>query len=613
MEITKLSSFNDNSTHLFYDEDSSCVIRRLNKSKIEVIKIGSFGTMLEFDCENASSLKLCRVSPDIKVIATIRSLLQVEYISISGSSMHSSSLKSSGTMNQLLGIHWISKEILLYVSKLGIEILKYSASGSRVSIKLLKSYSLYVNWYRYLSSHHLFLCSSGSNGSTFHVFQANHGCFTRWPKKSFEIGFGMKCAYEDVMLFSMNNVPHLAMFRPSPSAPSMSVTFYSLVNSQIRRKFEMEIDIFSAVELNVVENFIAMHLKNTRKTIMVDMRNPFAETKRLPRFKPIDMGIFMPEGSNTNFYDFHSYSDEILVDEHYGDIYRLDLAITNLLESFIGSSGERAFVLTGQRFKSEEFFENFLESISQKESLFIISAILRQIFPPRDVPLELSEQPVAAAVSAIPALYLPHDNLTLDFRPKYSAIEIYEKVLQPFLQKKDVSSVYKSGVLLELVYALLLAGKKSPTFLSELIVNHMVLSEKHDQLLYLLENRIISDSIKIAQMILHTNGSHEQRYIQMGLDMLKRMNRMDMIVDILLERGEVIRAINFVKDHGLLKSISPRQFLYYAKLHGRTLTFYNTFRFLQQRNLYLYNTESFREMDNCSEFVEYFDQLFNAE
>jgi regulator of MON1-CCZ1 complex len=88
-------------------------------------------------------------------------------------------------------------------------------------------------------------------------------------------------------------------------------------------------------------------------------------------------------------------------------------------------------------------------------------------------------------------------------------------------------------------------------------------------------------------------ANHDPLISQMAMDMLKRLNSHEIIVEILLEQGKVIDAMRLTKQYTNIDFISARKFLEAAWKSDDKMTFYSVFNFLTARNLRLRGNADF--------------------
>ncbi len=71
---------------------------------------------------------------------------------------------------------------------------------------------------------------------------------------------------------------------------------------------------------------------------------------------------------------------------------------------------------------------------------------------------------------------------------------------------------------------------------------------------------VVDDSMPVAFQLMSISPVHCPAAQQLALDMLRRLRKFDVIVDVLLARGEVLAALRFVSDHAL-QTVDPKRFL----------------------------------------------------
>jgi hypothetical protein len=120
---------------------------------------------------------------------------------------------------------------------------------------------------------------------------------------------------------------------------------------------------------------------------------------------------------------------------------------------------------------------------------------------------------------------------------------------------------------------------------------------------------VLPDSKRLAELMISIKAEYSP-FLQLGMDMLKRLRCHDPILSELLLRDNVMQAVQYARDNAILDKLAPSQFLLAAQMSGDPLIFYNTFRFMEQRNYYLHGTRQFQQNEGCDQFVDYFNRLF---
>jgi len=121
--------------------------------------------------------------------------------------------------------------------------------------------------------------------------------------------------------------------------------------------------------------------------------------------------------------------------------------------------------------------------------------------------------------------------------------------------------------------------------------------------------RILGDSVPLALTLLEENHTELK---QLGFDLLFRMKRHDLIIHGLISGGAIMDGIRSVRLFNLIHQLEPKV-LFEAALQSSEKggdVFYHTFRFLEQRNGFLYKSVSFRENDQCEKYVEQFQKMY---
>jgi hypothetical protein len=69
-------------------------------------------------------------------------------------------------------------------------------------------------------------------------------------------------------------------------------------------------------------------------------------------------------------------------------------------------------------------------------------------------------------------------------------------------------------------------------------------------------------------------------------------------------------AIQFVREQGVLRDVVPAKFLQAAWASCDLQLFYNVYKFMEQRNIYLHNRTSLQGEAGCEVFMQHFSKHF---
>lgn len=78
------------------------------------------------------------------------------------------------------------------------------------------------------------------------------------------------------------------------------------------------------------------------------------------------------------------------------------------------------------------------------------------------------------------------------------------------------------------------------------------------------------------------------------------------IIEVLLEKGQIVSALRFVRSAGKVDTVSARKFLEAAKSLGDADVFFSVFRFFEQRNMRLRGNTKFAQGEPAVHVVRYF-------
>ena len=129
----------------------------------------------------------------------------------------------------------------------------------------------------------------------------------------------------------------------------------------------------------------------------------------------------------------------------------------------------------------------------------------------------------------------------------------------------------------------------------ELLINVLVRGKKFYQLHQFLQYQVLTPSKPLACLLLSLQP-HYPHATQLALDMFHLLQvSSEHIIDILLSRFDIFRALRFIQNNGNPELISAKKFLEVALASGDDQLFFNVFRFFEQRNFRLRGSPTFIE------------------
>ena len=106
-------------------------------------------------------------------------------------------------------------------------------------------------------------------------------------------------------------------------------------------------------------------------------------------------------------------------------------------------------------------------------------------------------------------------------------------------------------------------------YIYELVINLLVSNERYYQLHQFLQYHVVRDSVHVACLLLSLEAKYPPAF-QLAVDMLKRLETFEQIVEVLLLKRQVITALRFIRTDPNYK-YSPAPFLETAISTGDTM------------------------------------------
>lgn len=139
-------------------------------------------------------------------------------------------------------------------------------------------------------------------------------------------------------------------------------------------------------------------------------------------------------------------------------------------------------------------------------------------------------------------------------------------------------------ILLLYLHSLARHGISANHELSKQIVIDLVRNKQFDTLQQLFKYSALNESKPLACFLLSLSDS-DPSISQMALDMLTRLNASEIILEVLLEKGQVIEALRIAKQMPGADSLPARKYLEAAYKTNDALVFHSVYSFFQAKNI----------------------------
>jgi len=177
--------------------------------------------------------------------------------------------------------------------------------------------------------------------------------------------------------------------------------------------------------------------------------------------------------------------------------------------------------------------------------------------------------------------------------------DMYQHVFLHFVEQ-GLDYQFMIGVITEYTRSLHFNHVTVDPSLYQLLISYLVRNDKYYQLHQMLQYHVVSDSAHVACQLLSLESRYPPAY-QLALDMFKRLNTDEEILEVLLAKKQIIPALRFLRSHRNLQ-YSTGRILDVAFEVGDPTLFFTTYKFFESR----------REIrgQECAEAVMHFQKLF---
>ncbi|VDM57756.1 unnamed protein product [Angiostrongylus costaricensis] len=397
--------------------------------------------------------------------------------------------------DMILSVDWITNNQILFVTKQSLEI--FSLNEEKGTAKLLRNLNVSASWSIYYAKSSLIILATGNNCTTMQPFLVQYGQFTR-----LKVLLHFSFLFLEI-IYRYGKICVMVLRYSGDGSTSTDLLIYELsenVNSGAKLKYSLTLGKFSNIS-SILRNppFTSTRdhhsIRPTHSPLMT------VSIKSSPVCQP-PPALYVPLWS--------MFQPDIVVDPVAGMMYQLTFYCDRcmLIEFLIHRTDQKVLVLSTLL-------------LCLKKKLLRLRQI-RRIF---NLIVEKSTSYLTPEASS-PAK--PH-LIAANVQPlRIEQREMHSNIFIPFM-----ASLYG---LLDIEHSLC-------NYLLELVVESLALSGEMIKLHQLVTYRVISDSKPLAFLLL----SYEARcppLFQAGLDILARCKACDEIVEVLLERRNVIDAIS---------------------------------------------------------------------
>ena len=624
--------------NVFFDEGNKelfSVSRVDSYNCVQVKKVGD-GSNLEFKVLDKGYVSSIKFSPNHKILAIQRSVKSIDLMNFDNGKVAGNEYSQSckGRSTKISGFVWTSLNDLALVTSDGIEF--YQIQPEKSSVKMIKSFSVKVNWFVFLAEASFLLLSSGIMGNVIHPYTFRPGSVSRLAK--FEVDYPPSTRtpqpgglhMRDVTVANIYGHIYVIILKNHPrmfNSNGAEVALYQLQRDMPARKTAvLRLGAIGRFAINVIDNLIVVHHQASKTSMIFDLKLNGEYDGQIAYYYPVLSPLpiqpcqFPQDGTDTEdvkqpdlsrelySQNWIVFQPDIIIDAKLGCLWQVRVK----LESLVNMIDDKGYLI------------DFL-SLREDSTSVLLSVCMQILLPGRHANLGVVAQVFdklnnvykeflqVCAEKSGPADDLKDAYLFHTWYRGQSIIDqsnMYDHVLSKFLDFTQTNEKFLTGVLVEYIRSLSQHQIPIEFYLQEMLVMHFTKKKKFHQLHQFLQYSVLPDSKELAALLLSIENDYQPAHY-LALDILKRLqNAKEEITELLLSNQQIIPAIRYLESIDALDSASPRKFLQAALDTGDNMTFYTVYMLFQKRNVRLRKQPGFAPGEQCDFYEQHFNKVF---
>ncbi|KAF1754295.1 hypothetical protein GCK72_020855 [Caenorhabditis remanei] len=464
---------------------------------------------------------------------------------------------STKSKEPLLAVEWITNNQLLLVNNHSAELL--FINEDKKSSKLIKATNVNAAWAIYYAPSQLLLIANGQSCSNLQPIIVAHSQFTRM--KNFEVDFGGSISKEnflekDAAIATIYGKVYIMVFRYSNRSATMldlyELPFDASTAPQFRHSLILGFN--GGCGIHVIDNLVIVHHQSSQKSMIFDIKvsspskshSPLVTTtiEPHPQHQP-------PPALYTNFW--FTFLPDVVIDSAGGVMYSIRLK-NEKSQLEIAEKHTMLEYLARRRHEKKLFIVSFLSCLRARalslRQIRKIFAMLSGGVKPSKSAENSAENGAGSALKAV---------MTCE---KYSSLvvtqhEMQSAVLIPLREDASLPESYVANIMLQYLRSLFDASITPEAYLIEMVVETLAEAGEMSKLQQIVTYRVINDSKPLAFLLL----SYEARcstLFQSGVDILARNKASDEIVEVMLEKKQIVDAFRFIDVRNLNEALIPK-------------------------------------------------------
>lgn len=549
-------------------------IKNPNSSAVISLRIADLGPII--------SIKL---SPCQSVLSIQRAKNQVDFLNVVTPEVEYSQVAKAKNC-LVLGFVWTCSTEVIFLTDIGIEI--YTVNSDKRNIKYMRSSSVPTSWFCSCPKENFIVTAPRTDAQILQVWAIRGS--TCYKIGSVEINTGTSIKEKDAAMLSVYGTCYLALSLGEEA--EKEVRLYRICPDSVTWSHTLELGGVSpgSLGLQVLDNLVVLHLQAEGRSRVFDLRlgeERGAVTVVQPSLPPTaicqeNSGYSQPLSYSPSWVLFRP---SVLVDARTGRMWTLQLKLD---QSQGGEPLTQVKLLLNREAGKPPLLKLLHTCLSSPLPLTAWGELLAEVVAALKLHLTQATPP--------PTVVLDQPDLFTHLFSSTSSHSIPVDRLQ--------------AGLVELLLCLARHSIPPRQFFHELLINLAVKSGKFYQLHQLLQYGVLGDSKPVACLLLSLESAYKPAR-QLALDMMARLGTAtEEMIEIFLSEGKLISALQLVKTHGLVDSVSARKFLEAAERTQDSMLFFNVFNFFEERNLRLRGSGKFSRGEQCDPYVQRFKAVF---
>ncbi|XP_068141877.1 LOW QUALITY PROTEIN: regulator of MON1-CCZ1 complex [Drosophila tropicalis] len=607
-------------TNVFFDDSNKQIFAVRSGGATGVVVKGpnpTEDTVISFCMsDRGGAIRSIKFSPDNQVLAVQRKENAVEFVCFQGDQPMLQDIITHQVKTLIYGFVWVHNREVALISNTGVEI--FTVIPEKRQVKTTKALSISIKWFAWCCDANVaLLCTT--EGNTLLPVLVKQKVITKLPKV--DLGHPVREVQESkVTLGQVYGVLAVLILQTNSSDGLMEVEVHLLNGPGLapRKCHVLRLSLNGRFAINTVDNLIVVHHQATGTSLLFDINlsgevinevtyhspiTPGRSIKpfglKLPSLSP-DGQILQCELYSTNWVLFQP---NIVIDAKLGCMWYLNLCIEPLCHLISDRIRLTEFLL--QRSNGKQMLLKVISQLVDDQYKGTLLPVLETIFNRINkiyaswVHFELQQQ------TAQPSNVKPNPN-SKHSPPPIVLIEQSDmaQIFQTIAQRP-----YTETILMLYLQSLNRFNIAAQEELSKMIIVELIKNRSFDTLRRLVTYSMLMETKSTACFLLaHSNV--DTAISQVASDMLGKIQAHEIIIEVMLGQGKVIDALRLAKSSLGLDKVPARKFLEAAYKTKDDLVFHSVYRFFQMRNLRLYETLAFPKTEQCTEFIQHYNNTF---